>query len=86
MSTVIFDTHSFIKRLVGAGMPEQQAEILADEHARLLNERLATKPDLEKLRAELQRDMAELKAGILQWIAGMLVAQAAIIATLVKLL
>jgi hypothetical protein len=86
MSSVIFDSHRFIKRLVGAGMPEQQAEILADEHARLLNERLATKLDLKKLRAELQRDMAQLKAGILQWVAGMLVTQAAIIATLVRLL
>ncbi len=86
MSSVIFDTHGFVKRLVSAGMPEQQAEILADAHARLLNERLATKLDLEKLRAELQRAMAELKAGTLQWVAGMLVAQAAIIATLVKFL
>jgi hypothetical protein len=86
MSTEILDTHRFIKRLVVPGMPEQQAEILADEHARPLNERLATKLDLEKLRAELQRYMTELKAGMLQWVAGMLVAQAAIIASPVKLL
>ena len=130
MSTVIFDTHSFIKRLVGAGMPEQQAEILAEEHARLLNERLATKVDLEqqtallqrdaaetktelqrdmaemkadlqheiaKLRVELQRDMAETKADlqrqmgdtkaeILKWVAGMMVAQAAVIVALFRLL
>ena len=26
-----FDTHDFVKRLIGAGMPEAQAEILAGE-------------------------------------------------------
>ena len=26
-----FDTHDFVKRLIGAGMPEAQAEILARE-------------------------------------------------------
>ena len=62
MSSVLFDTHGFVKRLVGAGMPEQQAEILAEEHARLLNERLATKVDLEQQTALLQRDAAETKA------------------------
>lgn len=62
MSAVLFDTHGFVKRLVGAGMPEQQAEILAEEHARLLNERLATKLDLEQQTALLRRDLAETKA------------------------
>lgn len=61
MSNILFDTHGFVKRLVGAGMPEQQAEILADEHARLLNERLANKVDLEHQTALLQRDTAEAK-------------------------
>jgi hypothetical protein len=31
MASAIFDTHAFIKRLTAAGMPEQQAEILAEE-------------------------------------------------------
>ncbi len=26
-----FDTYAFVKRLTGAGMPEAQAEVLADE-------------------------------------------------------
>ena len=28
MASAIFDSHSFVKRLTAAGMPEQQAEIL----------------------------------------------------------
>jgi hypothetical protein len=31
MSTITFDTHKFVKRLIEAGMPESQAEILAEE-------------------------------------------------------
>jgi len=44
------------------------------------------KKDIELLRSELRKEIAESKAGIIRWVAGMLVAQAAIIATLVKLL
>jgi len=42
--------------------------------------------DIEVLRAEVKAEIAESKAGIIKWVAGMLVAQAALIATLVKLL
>ena len=42
--------------------------------------------DIEFVRAELKKDIAESKADVIKWVAGMLVAQAALIATLVKLL
>ena len=44
------------------------------------------KKDIEMLRSELQKEIAESKAGVIRWVAGMLVAQAALIAALVKLL
>ena len=53
MASVLFDTHAFIKRLTAAGMPEAQAEILAEEQAQLLNEHLATKADLKSLENRL---------------------------------
>ena len=34
MATAIFDTHAFVKRLTAAGMPVEQAEILADQSTR----------------------------------------------------
>ena len=37
-----FDTHAFVKRLTGAGMPEDQAEVLANGQSDLY-ERLVTK-------------------------------------------
>ena len=60
--TATFDTHGFVKRLTSAGMPEPQAEILAEEQSRLIQERLATKQDLERLRIASKRDVEELKA------------------------
>jgi len=75
MSTIVFDTHAFVKRLTAAGMPEAQAEVLAESQAELIDERLATKQDLERLELRLT-----LKLG------GMMAASIAIIAALVKLL
>jgi len=44
------------------------------------------KKDIELLRAELRREIAESKVSVIKWVAGMLIAQAAFIVTLIKLL
>ena len=79
MATAIFDTLAYAKKLKKAGVPENQAEIHAEAIAELIDEQLATKKDLQILEANVTER-------IIRWVAGMLVAQAAIIATLVKLL
>ena len=48
--------------------------------------RAELKKDIEVLRAEVKTEIAESKTSTIKWVAGMLVAQAALIATLVKLL
>ena len=48
MVTMTFDTHSLVKELTEVGMPEPQAELLAHNHARLLDRELATKDDLKQ--------------------------------------
>ena len=53
MTTITFDTHQFIKRLTAAGMPEPQAEILAQQQTELIEDRLATKDDLERLELKI---------------------------------
>ena len=66
---IAFDTHNFVKRLTKAGMPEDQAEVLANGQSDLY-ERLVTKEyfeftlshELEKLRAELKHDIETLRA------------------------
>lgn len=72
---IAFDTHRFVKRLSENGFTERQAEVLADEQVQLLNNNLATKADLFRVRADL-----------LKWMFGALIAQCGLIVALVKLL
>ena len=82
MATIIFDTHEFVKRLRDAGFTEPQAEVITDlqretreaaieqaRHDYHLDE-LATKRDIELVRAELKKDIAESKAELTRWIIG----------------
>ncbi|MFH1628495.1 MAG: DUF1640 domain-containing protein, partial [Pseudomonadota bacterium] len=81
-----FDTLAYAKKLKAAGFTEEQAEVQAQAFAEIIEERLATKQDLKELELAMRRDLAAVKSEIIKWVAGMLVAQAAIVATLVKLL
>ena len=61
---VTFDTHAFVKRLTRAGMPEDQAEIIAWGQARR-NEHLATQPeDLKALELTLKNDLEQVQAAL----------------------
>ena len=62
MSTLTFDTHKFIKRLTEAGMPLGQAEALAEEQAKPIDERLATKDDLKMMELRLTMKLGTLIA------------------------
>ena len=59
MSNVAFNTHSFVKRLTEVGMPEEQAEVLADSYATLIDEKLASKWDVKELAAANKRDLEQ---------------------------
>ena len=48
--------------------------------------RAELKKDIELLRSELRREIAESKVSVIKWVAGMLIAQAAFIVALIKLL
>ena len=75
MSTIVFDTHAFVKELTQAGMPEAQAEVLARSQATLIDEKLATKQDLKELELRLT-----IRLG------SMMVVAIGVVAALVKLL
>ena len=74
-AAIPFDTHRFVKRLTDSGFTVQQAEALAEEQVTLLNANLATKTDIANVKAEL-----------LKWMIGLLIAQGGLIVALVKLL
>ena len=79
MSTIVFDTHAFVKELTEAGMPEAQAGVLARSRANLIDEKLATKEDLEKLELRLTMRLTML-------LGSMMVVAVAAVAVLVELL
>lgn len=61
MSALAFDTHKFVKDLTKAGMTDAQAEVLANHYASLMNDRLATKDDLEALGKATRDDIEALR-------------------------
>ena len=64
MANLAFDTHKYVKRLTAVGMPEKQAEVIAYEQSSLIEDQLATKHDIEELRAATKRDIEELRAEV----------------------
>ena len=90
MVAMTFDTHAFVKELTQAGMPEEQAEVLARSQAMLIDEKLATKQDLKELEMRLTRDMKELelrlKHDLTVRLGSMMVVAIGVVAALVKLL
>jgi len=79
MSTITFYTHEFIKRLKSVGFSEEQAEVFAAEHRRIIEENLVTKEHLDMRLRELEYRLI-IKLG------GMMMASVTIVAALVKLL
>ncbi len=97
MTTLAFDTHSFVKRLHDAGFTDQQAETLTSLHQELVDatldqvnhKQLANKQDIrelelkiEILRADLKKDIAETKSDLIRWIVGAGLLQTALITAL----
>ena len=65
MATILFDSHTFIKRLRATGFTEEQAEVIVDASRDAL-ENLVTKDDLrsEVARLENRLDALELRLTI----------------------
>lgn len=97
MTSITFDTHAFVKRLKTVGFTEEQAEVFAEEQARLIEDKLATKNDLielelnlrrdiKELESNLHRDMKELEYRIVIKLGALIAFSIGVVATLVKLL
>lgn len=86
MTTITFDTHAFVKRLKAVGFTEEQAEVFAEEQAKLIEDKLATKNDLIELEANLRRDMREMEYRMVIKLGSLIVLAVGVVATLDKLL
>ncbi len=73
------DTLQIYERLKGAKLDDLAAKEIAEVIKDVAEGHLATKEDVEKI-------VTKAKVEIIKWVAGMLLAQAAIVAALVKLL
>ncbi|MCP4663280.1 MAG: DUF1640 domain-containing protein, partial [bacterium] len=78
--------YAFVKKLKESGVPEEQAGAHAEAIAHLIEDRLATRQDLESLEASLKRDLKELELRLLIRLGALIATAVAIVAALVKLL
>jgi hypothetical protein len=62
MSGLAFDTLAYARRLESAGFSRAQAEALAEEQAKLIDDRLATKTDIAEVRGDIERGLAAVRA------------------------
>ncbi len=61
MNALSFDTLRFAKRMQEAGLPQPQAEALAEALSDAVHDTVATKADIEKAVAELRGEIADLR-------------------------
>jgi hypothetical protein len=85
MTTMAFDTLQYANRLRAAGVSEEQAEVHAEALAEIIDEKLATKYDLDMAVLKLELKMAELKTETIKWVLGISIAQATIIIACLRL-
>ena len=93
MADLAFDTHKYVKRLTAVGMPEKQAEVIADEQRALIKDQLATKQDIAEvkrdikaLEAAMQLKFKELEQRLTIRLGGMMITGFGVIAALIKFL
>jgi hypothetical protein len=87
MTTITFDTHKFISTIKASGIPENQAEAIAEAfRAAQIEADVATKADLQVLELALKADIRELEYRLVIKLGAMMMAAIAVVAALVKLL
>ncbi|MEO5352473.1 MAG: CCDC90 family protein [Magnetococcus sp. XQGC-1] len=84
--SVPFDTLAFVKKLETAGVPSSQAEAQVEMLSDLLQkveasrmQELATKGDVREAELRLEAKIESSKTETIKWVAGMFVAQTALI-------
>jgi len=86
MTTATFDTLGYFEKLKAAGVPENQAKAQADAMREVIDERLATKRDLQELEYRLQstnnQALKDLELRLTTRFGAMIAAAVAIIAAL----
>ena len=64
MASYTFDTLSYVKKLIAAGMPQQQAEVISLRQRSLIENELATKTDIAGIQRDMKRMDVDLRRSI----------------------
>lgn len=86
MQTLVIDTNGIVKKLEARGFSRTQAEGITEALRELDTSSLATKADLKDLRRDIEIAMSKQTVQLLTWITGMLLAQAALVVSLLQYL
>jgi hypothetical protein len=86
MASVTFDTLKFAKKLESAGITQVQAEAIAEAFSEATSQELVTKSYLDSKLSDLRADIRDTKIDLMKWTTGALIAQAGLVAALVKLI
>ena len=84
-TTIIFDTLAYANKLKGVGVPEKQAEVQAEALAEVIEDRLATKDDIEKLEERLENKIEEMGYKMIIRTGGIVALAVTALAAIVKL-
>jgi hypothetical protein len=85
-SAVTFDRLAYIDRLREAGVDDRQARAHAEALDAALRDTVATKTDIDLLRAELRADLANLKTDIARWLFAAVLAVVGLMVAIEKIL
>ena len=83
MSAISFDTHKFVIRLRQAGLPEQQAEAIADAFKDAQSDAAPVTRDF--FDARLKAEIEAAKSEIIKWNVGAILAAAGVALAVVRL-
>ncbi len=84
MQTLVIDTYKIITQLQQKGFTKDQAEALVSAAQEIDLSGLATKDDIKDLRTYLDQALANQMIATMKWMTGMLLAQGALIVTLIQ--
>lgn len=94
MARLQIDTHEVIVTLTEAGLDDTQAKGILDVLKRVSFEQVATKDDLISVRSEIAElrvqvadvrgEVQKMKVSIIQWLISLLIAQSALLLTIMQ--
>ncbi|MEO5341396.1 MAG: CCDC90 family protein [Magnetococcus sp. MYC-9] len=87
MTAITFDTLKYANRLKSAGVPDKQAEVMAEMQAEVFDKNLddlATKRDLKELELRMAADMAKIHGELATMRWGIAIIVGGIIALILK--